>query len=171
MKCQKSRTINIRCIIKWIVEMLKVRKIRGCLDSMFSIIRHSKSMGPTQAALVWMSFHFLFPSLISHQIELWVSENEKKNGVFTWWDMSFDGNTVNTLKPWDPLSVCSQIHANPFQCTQLLSPHLHTRINSSLCLFSFSLLHQNSSPLSPYPSALFSPYQSTLSPHPIYGQC
>ena len=118
-----------------------------------------------QPVFGWVSifcFHHSYLTKLSYE--------RKKNGVFTWWDMSFDGNILNTLKPWDPLSVCSQIHASPFQCTQLLSPHLHTRINSSLCLFSFSLLHRNSSLLSPYPSALFSPYQSALFPHYIYGQ-
>lgn len=35
-------------------------------------------MGPTDAPLVWIGFHFLFPSFISQQIELYVTEYGKK---------------------------------------------------------------------------------------------
>ena len=56
---------------------------------MFSITHHSKLIthyskfvGPMHAILVWIYFQFLFPSLKTHQNELWVSENDQKKRVF-----------------------------------------------------------------------------------------
>jgi len=47
-----------------------------CFPSL--IAHYSKFVSPTHATFVWICFKFLFPSLKTHQNELWMSENEKR---------------------------------------------------------------------------------------------
>ena len=83
--------------------------VRGCLDLVFSITHHpifithhSKTISPMHAPLVWINFNYLFPSLITQQIEWWVIENENKKTCFwvirteLWWH---NGNFPHIMGP------------------------------------------------------------------------
>jgi len=126
----------------------------GCLDLVFSITHHSKSIGPIHATLVWMSFHFLFLSLKSHEFELWVSENLKKKKWFfwvieteLWWQIG--GLTVralshHTLDFTPPPTALIYFQTNP------ISPIHHTSLS-----FSLAPKHQLFIPYPPICSLLF----------------
>ena len=88
------------------------------------ITHHSKYVSPMHATLVWLRFHFLFPSLISHIFELWVSEFRNKKLLF--WVIKtelrwHDGKFPHTMDP----------------TVSLLSHHTNNIILSSNHYFTF----------------------------------
>ena len=100
-----------------------MRNVRGCLDFVFSISHHSKLVGLMHVTIVWMSFYFLFLSLKTHQIELWVSEHEEKKKNFwvikieLWWHFR---NFTQLIGP----TFC--VLSNPCKLTWLPNGSLHS---------------------------------------------
>ena len=118
------------------------------------------------AALVWICFQFLFPSLKTHQNELWVSENEnKKKSVFELWKQSDGSIFVNIFIWWAPLSVSCLFLAgsNNYQWLSSLLDHLF-----SFFFFFFLFLFSSQATLfSPYPSTINTTHYSHNSSLPL----
>ena len=125
------------------------------MDFVFSITHHSKSIGPMHATLVWMSFHFLFLSLKSHQLELWVSENKnkkKKKMVF----LSYRNRVmVANWWPHGQSIVTSHFRLySPMNSSNLFSDQPHFSYTSH---FTFFFFNSQAPALHSIPTNLFLP--------------